>query len=134
MDAGKSTNGRTDPEGERGEPIWRGEGWRETTEAPLEEKLRAIIADIAAMFETIRLRREREAEEHERRWRLEEESRLAEMERKREKIRYRRLIGNCEDWPELMISALSSRVWRRALWRRLTQERSRRGTMGPRSC
>jgi hypothetical protein len=75
-----------------------GKEWRETAEAPLEEKLRAVIADIAAMFETIRLRREREAEEHERRWKLEEERRLAEMERKREKIRYRRLIGNCEDW------------------------------------
>lgn len=72
--------------------------WRETAEAPLEGKLRAVIADIAAMFETIRLGREREAEEQKRRWMLEEERRLAEMERKREKIRYRRLIDNCEDW------------------------------------
>jgi len=50
------------------------------------------------MFEAIRLRREREAEEQERRRKLEEERHLAEMERKREKIRYRRLIGDCEDW------------------------------------
>ena len=75
-----------------------GKEWRETAEAPIEEKLRAVIADIAGMFETIQLRRKREAEEYERRWKLEEERRLAEMERKREKIRYRRLIGNCEDW------------------------------------
>lgn len=50
------------------------------------------------MFEAIRLRREREAEEEQHRRRLEEERHLAEMERNREKIRYRRLIGDCEDW------------------------------------
>ncbi len=46
----------------------------------------------------IRLRREREAEEQERRRKLEEERRLAEMERKRETIRYRHLVGDCEGW------------------------------------
>jgi hypothetical protein len=72
--------------------------WRETAEAPLEDKLSDIVAEIAGLFEAIRLRRVREAEERERRWKLEEQRRLAEMERKRETIRYRRLIGNCEDW------------------------------------
>jgi hypothetical protein len=57
-----------------------------------------LVAEIAGMFEAIRLRREREAEEQKRRWKLEEERRLAEMERKRETIRYRRLIDYCEDW------------------------------------
>jgi hypothetical protein len=72
--------------------------WRETAEAPLEEKLSDVIAEIAGMFEAIRLRREREAEERERRRKLEEERRLADMERKRGTVRYRRLIGDCEDW------------------------------------
>ncbi len=76
----------------------RDKEWRETAEAPLEEKLKDVIAEIAGMFEAIRLRREWEAEEQKRRWKLEEERRLAEMERKREKIRYSRLIGDCEDW------------------------------------
>lgn len=67
--------------------------WRETAEAPLEEKLSDVVAEIAGLFEAIRLRRIREAEERERRWKLEEKRRLAEMERKRETIRYRRLIG-----------------------------------------
>jgi hypothetical protein len=75
-----------------------GKEWRETSEAPLEEKLRDVLAEIAGMFEAIRLRREREAEEQRRRWKLEEERRLAEMERKRETIRYRRLISDCENW------------------------------------
>ncbi len=76
----------------------RDKEWRETAEAPLEEKLSDVIAEIAGMFEAIRLRREREAKEQERRRKLEEERRLAEMERKRETIRYRRLISSCKDW------------------------------------
>lgn len=72
--------------------------WRETAEAPLEEKLRDVIAQIAGMFEAIRLRRQHEAEEQQRQWKLEEERRLAEMERKREEIRYGHLIGHCKDW------------------------------------
>ena len=72
--------------------------WRETAEAPIEEKLSDVIAEIAGIFEVIRLRREREAEEQERRRKLEEERRLAEMERKRETIRYRHLVGDCEGW------------------------------------
>jgi beta-galactosidase/beta-glucuronidase len=72
--------------------------WRETAELPLEGKPSDVIAEIAGMFETTRLRREREAEEQERRRKLEEERCLAEMERKREKIRYRRLVGDCENW------------------------------------
>lgn len=72
--------------------------WRETAEAPLEEKLSDVVAEIAGMFEAIRLRRQREAEEQERRRKVEEERHLAEMERKREKIRYRGLIGDCGDW------------------------------------
>lgn len=71
--------------------------WCEREDAPLEGQLNEVIAQIAGMFESIRLRQEQEAKEQERRWKREEERRLAEMERKREKIRYRRLIGHCED-------------------------------------
>jgi hypothetical protein len=94
-----------------------GKEWRETAEAPLEEKLRAVIADIAGMFETIRLRREREAEEHERRRKLEEESRLAEMERKREDWRraadIRAFVAGVEESPLASIDAGAFMAWKR---------------------
>ena len=64
----------------------------------IEQELSDVIAEIAGMFETIRLRQEQESKEQERLRMLEEERRLAEMERKRETIRHRRLSGDCEDW------------------------------------
>jgi hypothetical protein len=50
------------------------------------------------MFEELRLRRQREAEEQQRRWKIEEERRLAQMERKRETIRFNRLLGYSKNW------------------------------------
>jgi hypothetical protein len=49
------------------------------------------------MSEALSLRRQREAEQQ-RRWKLEEERRLADRERKRETIRYRHLISHSEHW------------------------------------
>jgi hypothetical protein len=72
--------------------------WEESEEAPLEGKLDEAIAQIAGMFESIRLRREREAEEHARRQKEAEERHAAEMARKREAIRFRRLLEDCADW------------------------------------
>ena len=48
--------------------------------------------------EEIRLRRVREAEQRARQWKIEEERRRVEMERKRETIRYRRLLDQCKNW------------------------------------
>jgi len=72
--------------------------WRETEDAPLEGQLNDVTAQIAGMYESIRLRRAREAEERERQWKAAEERRLAEVERKRETIRFRRLMSHCDSW------------------------------------
>lgn len=72
--------------------------WRDTEDSLLEQQLNEVIAQIAGMFESIRLRREQEAKEQERRWKLEEERRRVEMERKRELIRFRRLVAHCDNW------------------------------------
>lgn len=71
--------------------------WRETEDTPLESKLNEVMAQVAGMYEAIRLHREREAAEQERRWKEAEVRRLAEMERKRETIRFRRLISHCDN-------------------------------------
>jgi len=63
-----------------------------------ESLLGRVVAQIAGMYESIRLRREREAEEQERRRIAAEERHRAEMARKREPIRFRRLISHCENW------------------------------------
>lgn len=75
-----------------------GKEWCDAEHEPLERKLNDVIAEIAGLFEVVRLRRQREAEEQRRRWKLEEERRLAEMERKRETIRFRRLVSHSENW------------------------------------
>jgi hypothetical protein len=72
--------------------------WHDAVDASLESKLSDVLPQIAGAFEELRLRRVREAEDQARRWKLEEERRLNEMERKREMIRYRRLLSHCGDW------------------------------------
>jgi hypothetical protein len=72
--------------------------WRETEDAPLEGTLNEVIAQIAGMYESIRLRREHEAVEQKLRRRQAEERHRAEMERKRETVRFRRLISHCDNW------------------------------------
>jgi hypothetical protein len=72
--------------------------WNDAEGAPLEAKLDEVMPQIAGAFEELRLRRQEEAEEAKRRWLREEEARRAEMERKRETIRLRRLMDYCEDW------------------------------------
>lgn len=72
--------------------------WRESENEPLEGKLNDVVAQVAGMFEELRLRRQREAEEQQRRWKIEEERRRAQMERKRESIRFNRLLGSCKNW------------------------------------
>jgi hypothetical protein len=72
--------------------------WRESEDASLEGELNEVLAQIAGMFESIRLHRECEAAEQERRRKEAEERHRAEMERKREAIRFRRLINHCDNW------------------------------------
>ncbi len=72
--------------------------WRETENEPLEDRLNDVIAGVAGMFEELRLRRQHEAEEQQRRWKIEEERRQAQMERKRETIRFNRLLGYGKGW------------------------------------
>lgn len=72
--------------------------WREAPDAPLENRLGEAVAELAGMFEELRLIRVREAEERDRQWKIEEERRRAEMERKRETIRYRRLLSQSQNW------------------------------------
>lgn len=72
--------------------------WADSPDAPLESKLGDVLPRIAGIFEEIRLRRIREAEERERQWKAEQERQRKEMERKRETIRFCRLRGHCEDW------------------------------------
>lgn len=71
--------------------------WRETPDTPIDDRLGDVLAELAGMFEELRLRRKREAEEQARRWKIEEERRRIEMERKRETIRYHRLLGYCKN-------------------------------------
>lgn len=70
--------------------------WRETAETSLDEKLQQVLADIAGAFEEGRLRRIREAEDEKRRWKIAEEHRKQEKVRKREAIRFQRLISACD--------------------------------------
>lgn len=72
--------------------------WRETKSEPLEDKLNDVIAQVAGMFEELRLRRLREAEEQQRRRKIEEERRQSQMEHKRQTIRFNRLLDCCKDW------------------------------------
>lgn len=72
--------------------------WRETPDSPLDNRLGEVVAELAGMFEEIRLIRVREAEERARQRKSEEERHRAEMERKRETIRYRRLLSQSENW------------------------------------
>lgn len=72
--------------------------WREDADSPLDENLNDVLAELAGMFEELRLRGEREAAEQAKRWKIEEERRRAEMERKRETIRFDRLLGHCRNW------------------------------------
>jgi hypothetical protein len=57
-----------------------------------------VLAQLAGAFEELRLRRQREAAERKRQWKIAEDRRRAEMEQKRETIRFRRLIAYCDDW------------------------------------
>lgn len=58
--------------------------WRDEPDAPMESKLDDILAQIAGIYEELRLRRIREAEARERQRKIEEERYRAEKERKRE--------------------------------------------------
>lgn len=71
--------------------------WRDATADLIEDKLNVILGGIAAAFEEIRLRREREGVERARQWKIEERRRQREMERKRETIRYRRLLRSSDE-------------------------------------
>jgi hypothetical protein len=71
--------------------------WRDEPDAPMESKLDDILAQIAGIYEELRLRRIREAEALERQRKIEEEQYRAEKERKREVVRARRLVRHCED-------------------------------------
>jgi hypothetical protein len=72
--------------------------WRDEPDAPMESKLDDVLAQIAGIYEELRLRRIREAEARERQRKIEEERYRAEKERKREVVRTRRLVRHCEDW------------------------------------
>ncbi len=72
--------------------------WRETPETPLENRLGEAIAELAGMFEELHLIRVREAEARAAQLKIEEERRRAEMERKRETLRYRRLLSQSQNW------------------------------------
>lgn len=72
--------------------------WRDEPGAPIESKLDDVMAQFAGVFEELRLRRQREAEERERQWKIAEERRRAEIEQKREMILFHRLIAYCDDW------------------------------------
>jgi len=71
--------------------------WCDAADDLIEDKLNVILGGIAAAFEEICLRREREAAERARQWKIEEQRQQREMERKRETIRYRRLLRSCEE-------------------------------------
>ena len=72
--------------------------WHDEPDASIEARLDDVLAQLAGAFEELRLRLQREAEERERQWKIAEERRLAEMDRKRETIRVRRLISYCDNW------------------------------------
>lgn len=72
--------------------------WSDTPDLPLEDRLNDTLGGIAAGFEEIRLRHEREAVEQRKRWAEEQERHRQEMERKRETIRFRRLVQSAEAW------------------------------------
>jgi len=72
--------------------------WRDETGAPVETQLDDVVAQLAGAFEELRIRLRREAEERERQRKIAEERHQAEMERKREIIRVRRLISYCDNW------------------------------------
>jgi hypothetical protein len=72
--------------------------WRDEAAAPIESKLDDVMAQLAGAFEELRLRQQRDAEERERQWKIEQERYHAEIEQKRELIRIRRLISHCDEW------------------------------------
>ena len=72
--------------------------WKETKDGPIEERLYDVVAQVAGMFEELRLLRQREAEEWQRQRKIEEERHRVAMERKRETIRFNRLLGHCKNW------------------------------------
>jgi hypothetical protein len=76
---------------------WSAE-WRDRPDRPLENQLNDILAGLAGGFEAIRLDREEKAEIERQRWKAEEERRVRENERKRELIRYRRLLRKVDNW------------------------------------
>jgi hypothetical protein len=75
-----------------------GKEWADGQGAPVEGKLDEVLPYLAGAFEELRLRRQREAEEQKRRRAAEEERHREEMDRERETIRFRRLLGHCEGW------------------------------------
>jgi hypothetical protein len=71
--------------------------WEETESDPLEAHLDEVLPKLAGAFEEIRLRRVRQAVEQARRAEAEHVRYEAELERKREAIRFRRLVAHCEN-------------------------------------
>jgi hypothetical protein len=76
----------------------RPQEWGDKPDRPLELQLNEVLGGIAGMFEVVRLRRVRQAEERKERWAAEQERQRREMERKRELIRCRRLMDQVDDW------------------------------------
>ncbi|WP_072393335.1 hypothetical protein [Hyphomicrobium sp. CS1GBMeth3] len=68
--------------------------WRETLDSPLEKRLDEAVAGLAGIFEELRLICVHEAEARAR----QEERCRAEMDRKREAIRSRRLLNQSQNW------------------------------------
>jgi hypothetical protein len=71
--------------------------WEETESDPLEAHVDEVLPRLAGAFEEIRLRRVRQAEEQARRMEAERLRHEVELERKREAIRFRRLVAHCDN-------------------------------------
>lgn len=71
--------------------------WEETESDPLEESLDEVLPKLVGVFEQIRLRRMRQAEEKAKWEEAERRRREVELERKREAIRFNRLVMHSEN-------------------------------------
>ncbi|MEQ8610250.1 MAG: hypothetical protein RIB48_05615 [Parvibaculum sp.] len=69
--------------------------WEEAESSPLEALLDEVLPTVAGKFEEIRLQRMRQAEEQAKRMEAERLRYEAELEAKKETIRFRRLVAHC---------------------------------------
>lgn len=72
--------------------------WKDGSDHSLEDQINEVLGGIAAVFEEIRLRREREAIDAEKRRRAENERLEREREHQREMARYQGLIEKVRAW------------------------------------